>query len=66
MPFLPPFEPFVGQDGTASVYALRGTRWQLAPLRWMFPALRCSDDAGVGLAKSFTVIEQVYVYIYRV
>ena len=47
VPFLPPFAPFVGLDGTASVYALHGTRWQLAPLRWTFPAFRCSDNAGV-------------------
>ena len=28
-------------------YALCGTRRQLAPLWWTFPALRCSDNAGV-------------------
>ena len=38
---MPPFAPFVRLDGSASVYALRGTRWQLAPLQWTFPALRC-------------------------
>ena len=47
MPFMPPFAPFVGLDSTASVYTLRGTRWQLAPLQWTFPALRCRDNAGV-------------------
>ena len=46
--FLPPIVPYVGLDGTASVYVLCETRWYLVPLQWTFPALRCSDNAGVA------------------
>ena len=45
--FLPPVVPYVELDGTASVYALHETRWQLALLWWTFPVLRCSYNVGV-------------------
>ena len=45
--FLPPVALCVGLHGTASVCILRGTTWQLAPLQWVFPALRCSDNARI-------------------
>ena len=48
---------------SAALGQQHGTRWQLTPLwctfpalRWTFPALRCSDNAGGSLPKSFIVI----------